>query len=329
MPSSLILPADLAAVAIGRNEGVRLHRCLETLKRQIPLVVYVDSGSTDGSVEHARSLGAHVVELDMATPFTAARARNAGLAAARRLREGLRWVQFVDGDCELVEGWIPAALDALSADAQLAVVCGRRREKAPQATPYNALCDIEWDTPVGPATACGGDALFRVAAFEKVGGFNESLIAGEEPELCFRLRQAGFRILRIAHDMTLHDADMRSFAQWWKRTQRAGHAFAEHAWLHGRHPERLGVRQTGSNVAWTGAAALSLAVPPLAPVAAAAASLLAHRIFKRQRAAGRGPREAWLYTASCLGGKIPQTLGAAQLLWRRMRGQASTLIEYK
>lgn len=321
--------ARLAAVAIGRNEGVRLERCLASLKEHFPCIVYVDSGSTDGSVAHARSIGVHVVELDLSVPFTAARARNAGLAAARASSPKLAFVQFVDGDCEIARDWVSNALATIEAHPRMAVVCGRRRERHPERTPYNQLCDIEWDTPVGPAEACGGDSLMRVEALAEVGGFDETLIAGEEPELCFRLRQGNWHIERIGCDMTLHDADMHRFGQWWKRTQRAGHAFAEHALLHGRSPERMGVRQTASNVAWTGALAASVLLPPLAPLTAAAAGVSAYRIFRRQRAQGRDAKQAWLYAANCLGGKVPQAMGAAQLAWRRLRGQASTLIEYK
>ena len=52
-----------------------------------------------------------------------------------------------------------------------------------------------------------------------VGGFNPAVIAGEEPELCVRLRQAGWKIHRLDAEMTLHDAAMTSWRQWWKREQ--------------------------------------------------------------------------------------------------------------
>ncbi len=328
MPSNLP-NNDFAAVAIGRNEGQRLHKCLESLFRHFSLVVYVDSGSSDGSVEFARAAGAHVVALDLQVPFTAARARNAGLAVARQQCSSLQWVQFVDGDCELCDDWMPAARQAIEANPQVAVLCGRRRERHPDRSAYNQLCDIEWDTPVGMAAACGGDALMRASALAEVGGYKDSLIAGEEPELCFRLRKQGWQVLRLDADMTLHDADMTKFSQWWKRTQRAGHAFAEHAFLHGGEPERMGVRETGSGVLWSGVAAASVLVPPLLPLTATAAGATAFRIYRRQRLRGLPPRHAWLYAGSCLLGKLPQTLGAAQFVWRRLRGQASTLIEYK
>ena len=77
----------------------------------------------------------------------------------------------------------------------------------------------------------------RVVPFEFVHGFRAGLIAGEEPELCVRLRAAGWKIWRLEQEMTLHDAAMTMFGQWWKRTMRAGYAFAEGAYLHGAPPE--------------------------------------------------------------------------------------------
>ena len=211
------------AVVIGRNEGARLVACLAALEGQVRRVVYVDSGSSDGSVAAARAAGALVVELPRAQPFTAARARNAGIAAL----EGPEFVQVIDGDCALREGWVAAALAHMAAHPRTAVVCGRRRERHPDASPYNALMDAEWDTPVGPALACGGDALIRMAALAEVGPYRADLIAGEEPELCLRLRRAGWEIWRLDAEMTWHDADMHRFGQWWRRSLRAGHAFAE------------------------------------------------------------------------------------------------------
>jgi glycosyltransferase involved in cell wall biosynthesis len=79
-------------VAIGRNEGERLRRCLISAQGVYDHVVYVDSGSSDDSVALAESFGAVVVVLDTARPFTAARARNAGFATwnGTRLRARLR-----------------------------------------------------------------------------------------------------------------------------------------------------------------------------------------------------------------------------------------------
>ena len=181
-------PPVTGAVIIGRNEGDRLRLCLESVLTQIAHVVYVDSGSSDNSVENARSAGAEVVELDMSTPFTAARARNAGLAALTQSHE-IDFVQFVDGDCVLHEGWIAHAVEFLSEHSDAGVAFGRLRERFPDASIYNRMCDWEWNSPVGITKSCGGIALMRVAALNDVEGFDPSLIAGEEPELRVRLRR--------------------------------------------------------------------------------------------------------------------------------------------
>ena len=182
---------QVGLVAIGRNEGQRLRQCLVSATDKVARVVYVDSGSTDGSLELARSLGADTVELDLSIPFTAARARNEGFARLLELAPDIEFVQFVDGDCEVVDGWIDRAYNELAAKPEVAAVCGRRRERYPEASIYNQLCDIEWDTPVGETKACGGDSMMRASAFQQVEGFNPALIAGEEPEMCVRLRQKG------------------------------------------------------------------------------------------------------------------------------------------
>lgn len=241
---------SIGVVAIGRNEGERLRRCLQSLLPGAVTVVYVDSGSEDGSPEMARQLGADVVALDMQRPFTAARARNEGFERLLQLSPDVEWVQFVDGDCEVVQGWLPVAVEFLQCHPAYAVVCGRRRERYPERSVYNRLCDAEWNTPVGDAKSCGGDALFRVSAFDAVGGYRNGLIAGEEPELCVRLRQRGWKVHRLDHEMTLHDAAMTRLGQWWKRSVRAGHAFAEGAWLHGGPPERHWVRETLRALLW-------------------------------------------------------------------------------
>lgn len=325
----------IGVVAIGRNEGARLEACLRSAVEHASAVVYVDSGSTDDSRAVARRLGAEVVELDLAIPFTAARARNAGFRRLLELYPGLEFVQFVDGDCELRPDWLPQAAAALRDDPGLAVVCGRRRERRPEASVYNRLCDLEWDTPIGEARACGGDALMRVAALAEAAGFDDRLIAGEEPELCVRLRRNGWRLRRLDVEMTLHDADLTRFKQWWRRSTRAGHAFAEGAALHGAPPERHWVRETRSNWLWgLLLPAASLVAAPFTSgaslaVAAGLYALLAYRVRRHQLRRGRTRREAALYAAFTTLGKFPQALGQCRFLWNRRRGKRSRLIEYK
>ncbi|MGB7409130.1 MAG: glycosyltransferase, partial [Pontixanthobacter sp.] len=220
------IATKIGLVAIGRNEGERLQRCLRSIPQGIA-VVYVDSASTDDSVAFARSMGADVVSLDLDKPFTAARARNEGYARLADTKPTLQFVQFVDGDCEVEAEWFGAAIEALIKHDEVAAVCGRRRERFPDASFYNRMCDDEWNTPVGYADACGGDALLRRSAFEQVDGYDGAMVAGEEPEMCSRLRAADWRILRIDAPMTIHDADMHHPRQWWLRAIRSGFGYAQ------------------------------------------------------------------------------------------------------
>jgi GT2 family glycosyltransferase len=299
-------PAAVGAIIIGRNEGERLEVCLRSVKEEIDRVVYVDSGSSDGSVVLAKARGAEVVELSTDRSFTAARARNAG--AARLLEDHeVEFIQFIDGDCELQPGWVEQATSFLAGNPEVAIACGRRRERFPDRTRYNRLCDMEWDTPVGEAAACGGDSLVRTKAFKAVEGFTETLIAGEEPDLCFRLRQAGWKIYRLDAEMTLHDAAMSRVGQWWQRSVRSGYATAE---AHQRRgdTERHLKRQVVSNLVW----GLPIAWP-LWPI-------LWLRIQRRKGA---------LYASHIVLGKVPHLIGQTRFWWQRVRGQAGTLIEYK
>lgn len=321
-PQGSAAAARVDAVVIGRNEGARLIACLASLKGQVRRIIYVDSGSTDASVPEARRLGAEVVVLDLSRPFTAARARNAGLA--RLDADPPEFVQLVDGDCTVDAGWIFHALAAFAEHPAAVVVCGRRRERFPQASVYNRLADREWDTPVGRATACGGDALMRYAPVMEVGGYREALIAGEEPELCLRLMRAGGEIWRIDAEMTLHDAAMHRFGQWWQRTRRAGHAFAEGSALHADGPEGHWRVETKRALFWGALLPLGIVVAGLIwPPALLLALLYPAQVIRLGR---RGGFEWALFNVL---GKFAEAQGVLGFLIGRMAGQKRGLIEYK
>jgi glycosyltransferase involved in cell wall biosynthesis len=241
-------PASFGAVIIGRNEGDRLKSCLASLSDT--LVVYVDSGSTDDSVQTARQRGADVVELDLSIPFTAARARNKGFARLQEIAPDLRYALFVDGDCEIIAGWPREAVRFLESQPDVAAVFGQLRERYPERSVYNWLCDQEWNRPVGEVRAFAGNVMIRAFALASVGGYREDVIAAEEDELSVRLRAANWRIRRIAGDMGLHDAAITRFSQWWRRSLRSGYAFAQGAYLHGEAPERHFVWERNRSLIW-------------------------------------------------------------------------------
>jgi GT2 family glycosyltransferase len=329
---NLPMKLRLGIVIIGRNEGDRLDRCIRSVATGGVPVVYADSGSKDQSRERARALGAEVV--DVTPPYTAAGGRNAGFARLLERHPDVDVVQFLDGDTEVVAGWLDHALTILQERADVAAVCGRRRERFPEASVYNALCDIEWNTPIGETTVFGGDVMIRCDAMRAAGGYDATLIAGEDPDLAVRIRKAtGRKILRVDHDMTFHDAALSTFSQWWTRALRGGHAFAEGASRH--RDDAFWSREVRSNWAW-GAALPAVGIGMLVPtlgmsgvVATAAYGALFARVLRHAKERGLDEREARLYAAFCTIAKVPQAAGQAKYWWTRARRKKAELIEYK
>ena len=317
-------------VAIGRNEGARLKRCLKAASTAAT-VVYVDSGSTDGSAQWARDQGADVIDLDMSLPFTAARARNAGFQRLQDMAPDLPYVQFVDGDCELVEGWAEHALSFLDAHTDVAAAAGRLRERYPERSIYNWMCDREWDGPTGEVRLCGGIAMMRMTAVESVGGFRDDLIAGEEPELCVRLRATGWRIWRLDVEMAWHDAAMMRFDQWWRRALRSGYAFAQGAYLHGKSPDRHFAWEARRAWVWgvwlpLACLAIGLAFGPWGW----AAWLIYPLQVLRQAMRNSGPlRDRALLALFQMLSRFPEGWGQIRFLRDRLLGRQAHLIEYK
>ncbi len=337
--------SDIGVVIIGRNEGDRLLRCLDAIgpvAAPIAAVVYVDSGSTDGSVAAAVRAGARIVELDMTQPFTAARARNAGRLA---LPPHCGYIQFIDGDCMLQPGWLAHAQSALDADDGVAAVFGRRREIAPGASVYNWLCDVEWAVPAGPARYFGGDVMIRAAALDEAGGYPAEMIAGEEPDLAMRLRKNQHRLLCLPWEMTLHDAAIVQFGQWWRRAKRSGHAYGELAARH-RGCGFNDYRRRMLGVLFWGLVPVPAVL--LVPVglaltnqwvggwwlAGCGVAALALPVLQLLRLTAQGWRsrtlsEAFSIAAFQLAVKPAQALGIGRYWLGRLAGQRSALIEYK
>lgn len=317
----------VGAVAIGRNEGERLVRCLLSLQQDDVRTVYVDSASSDGSPDVAEELGADVCALDLSRPFTAARARAEGLNRLLANAAELQYVQFVDGDCELEPSWIAISAAFLDSHPDYAAVCGRRRERFPDTSFYNSLADAEWNTPVGDAPACGGDALMRVAAYHAVGGFDPRMIAGEEPELCRRLTAAGWSIRRLDVPMTIHDAAMTRFGQWWNRAVRSGFGYIQAYWVtRGESASPLYCKELLRAIVWAGAV-------PLGAIAAAVAlhplALLTWPVVATAQFARVARREGPGRAALAVVGKYAELLGAARFVVRAANGRTGDTISYK
>ncbi len=328
-PDHAVAPASVGVVVIGRNEGERLVACLRSLENKAERIVYVDSGSADDSIQEARRAGADVVVLDKRKAFTAARSRNAG-AATLMAGERPVYIQFVDGDCEIAAGWLQRGAEYLERHPDVAVVFGAVEEKFPEKTFFNRMIDREWRGEPGPADFCGGIAMFRTAAFDDAGGFREDLIAGEEPELCVRIRQEDHGIVRLETPMARHDADMRTVGQWLKRARRAGHAFAEVSTLHRGSPQRIWARETLRALLWTGLAVLSLVagafVHPAFLIGLAIFPLQIVRMGFRDKPL---TADSFRHAALMMLQKPWEAAGVLQFWRKRFTGGRTELIEYR
>jgi GT2 family glycosyltransferase len=321
---------QVGIVVIGRNEGQRLVDCLTSLAAHQRRTVYVDSGSTDGSPSAAAQLIDVVLQLDMSIPFTAARARNVGFDALIERWPDTKFVQFVDGDCLLDAQWLKISTAFLAEHENVGLVFGRRRERYPDGTIYNALCDREWDGPAGQVQECGGDILIRAFALQEVGGYSNDLIAGEEPELCVRLREKGWLIWRVAHEMTLHDANITRFDQWWRRSRRSGHAYAEVSWIHRKSAFGIWKRGVSRAVFWGALLPFSaIAGAAIHPTALSMLLLYPFQIVRLALRQGGGADGRWRNAIFDVLGKFPEMQGVFQFYLNQILKRRQSIIEYK
>lgn len=329
---------DLSVIVIGRNEGPRLQRCLQSVQAADWQdlhweLIYVDSQSRDGSPELAASLGARVLGLGEARPSAAA-ARNIGWRAARA-----PLLLLLDGDTVLEPGFVRQALPVLKADERLAAVWGHRRELAPQQSLYTRVLDLDWVFAPGRVDYFGGDVLLRRAALLEVGGFDDSLVAGEEPELCRWLRARGWAIEHLDLPMTRHELGIHSWRAWWRRAERAGLAYAQVSARFAGTPDPLWQRESRRNRLHGGLMLLMAALMPLLlyleqALALGALLLLIALVLRRsaRRCAWKCPgdtRLAWLYALHSHLQQLPILWGQWRWLRLSRRREAPRLIEYK
>jgi len=327
----------LSIVIIGRNEGERLTRCLHSVNLSWGLegkaeVIYVDSGSTDGSPQAAGKFGAQVIVLHGGIQ-TAARARNAGWQ-----RASAPYILFLDGDTILNPHFVPTALKVIESDPGIAAVWGHRRELYPERSIYNRVLDLDWIYPAGDTDFCGGDVLMRRSALAQLEGYDPGLIAGEEPELCRRLRARGYCIVHIDAPMTRHDLNMTRFSQYWRRAMRAGHAYSEVSnrfhgsadpmWL---QESRRNVRNGSFWITWLVVSIILLAFRNIwiLPWLALLIALSVRSAWKgRSRAPGQKSL-LLLYGIHSQLQQIPILAGQLRYFLNRHSGKQRTPIEYK
>ncbi|WP_260705490.1 glycosyltransferase [Edaphobacter flagellatus] len=336
-PSRSLTNLTVSVVVIGRNEGERLRRCLESVYAMdrdgfAIEVLYVDSNSQDGSVGLAQSMGAKTIVLHPERP-SAALGRNAGWRAATGAI-----VLFLDGDTILHPRFVSDSLQEFLNPA-IAVVWGHRRELYPRRSIYIRTLDLDWIYEAGPTLYCGGDALFWRDVLVQVNGFDETLIAGEEPELCRRIAALGYIILHVDRPMTGHDLAIYHWRQYWKRSTRAGHAFAEVSERFRSSPQSFWTEECrrNRNRAWI-LVGLSLAGLLCSILLRAIWPLLGVGIFFLLLAARSAWKARWktkdtvalaMYGVHSHLQQLPIYIGQLQYKLNRRRGKRAMLVEYK
>jgi GT2 family glycosyltransferase len=226
----------------------------------------------------------------------------------------------------------------LEENPRLAVVFGRLKERNPDANIYLKMCQAEWNVPVGPAKACGGIALIRAEALRAAGGYAADLVAGEEPELCLRIRNQGWEIEAIDQSMASHDAAIDRFGQWWQRAKRGGLATAAQVERHRGGADASWIAMLRRALIWGLAlplliASLLLAWQPIATFAALFVVALYPaqwaRLALRGWRSGESKRFAAQSAFFLVLGKFAETQGIIELFILRLRKKRESLIEYK
>ncbi len=241
---------SISVIIIGVNVEKHIENCVTSvMKTDYPNdkieIIYVDGGSNDNSVKIAKSFTyVKTIELNDHHP-TPGKGRNNGYKAAKS-----ELIQFLDADTVIHPKWFKTAVPYIKNN--IAAVRGKRIEKYPRKNNYHLIGDIEWhissgqysDTfTEGPCRSFGGDVLMLKQILESVDGFDETLIAGEDPDLSYRIRQTGLTIYIINAVMTTHDLNMTSFQQYFKRAYRSGHAYAEIGYRYIRQKEKLNFKE--------------------------------------------------------------------------------------
>ncbi len=321
---SEVLPS---IVVIGYNEADQLHDCLLSAAAardagQAGEIIYVDGGSTDESRTIAESYHVDAV-LGGSVRRSAAVNRNVGWRHAQS-----PLIQFLDADMVLDRNWLTIASARLTADPDCAVVCGAINER--RQSIWSRVFQLDWHRSPGPIAYCGGAALMRRAALDAVNGFPEDVAYGEEPLLCWRIRNdVGHTIEYLDASMVTHDLAFRGFKDYWQRCKRVGETQAAIATRCWHTPDPLWRRETLRTLFWVAAYVVVLVTLAAAPVAFKAAAVGAVgfvllRKMAQSFGAGQSPVVASLYALHTYFAKIPIAIGMVRWWLSRSRSTPDT-----
>lgn len=194
------------------NEERELPATLSALINHIPSaysyeIVIVDNGSTDRSIDIAKSYDVTLIE-----------SKSHSVAGVRN--EGVRYCNgeilvFLDADVEVTSAWGAAlgqALDSLKETDVLGSHCSvPSSEKILFKYWYKAI-EVNTSSHVGT-----GHMILYKTLFERLGGFNEKLTTGEDYDFCNRVKSRGGKILENEKLVVYHNGYPETLAAFFKR----------------------------------------------------------------------------------------------------------------
>ncbi|MHB1766172.1 MAG: glycosyltransferase family 2 protein [Gammaproteobacteria bacterium] len=192
---SVIIPAH--------NEERHIAKCLHSVlktgwPREMLELLVIDHSSTDRTAKLAQTAGARVLSLSTGKIGSV---RNAGLAAAKG-----EFVAYVDGDCTVPATWLQAAIGLLQSDQSIGAVGG----------PCLSPADGTWvERSIVPSAIESGLArrvkaiatssfIARTSLLRDIGGFDETLISGEDDDMSNRIRSRGLALVSTSDCHIVH-----------------------------------------------------------------------------------------------------------------------------
>jgi glycosyltransferase involved in cell wall biosynthesis len=219
---------DLAVVLISKDQEWNIVRLIKSALRwtaSFPSreIVLVDSASVDNTVDIASNYPINIIRLQSDQRLTAAAGRYVGYQ-----KTSGDLILFLDGDMELCEGWVDRAIAVIQSGPDVAAVTGQvinlppstGSRAAPRSEPSyygNSVTEVSYG---------GGATMYRRSVLKQVGTFNPYIYSEEEPELCLRIRYAGYRILSLEHPIAYHYSDppdrVSTLVERWRRNLNLG-----------------------------------------------------------------------------------------------------------
>ena len=194
---SVIIPAFNSASYIGPCLSSVLANGQETGYE----IIVVDDGSSDGTVETAKGMGARVIENTMGVRRTISALRNAGARSA-----GGEIFAFLDSDMLVPGDWLEKA-KAFFSDGFMGGM--GFTDRAPETAgwvgrTWGMRMYLKLDRPAEVGHLNGRDLFINKKVFDELGGFDEELVTNEDKDLTMRIKRAGYGLRSLPEDRLYH-----------------------------------------------------------------------------------------------------------------------------